>query len=407
MAFFKDHKVSANSLLSVIPESLISRLSESTTVDHYTKVLHGQKMFYLLLYGLLENDRLSQRTLEDTFNDSVFKLLFKLDEDEKVRHSSISERLSKISPDYFRQIYDCVYEQFSACYSGAEIEKYNLIRVDSSMVSDTSGRMVEGMDNKSGKLAVKYSTAFDGILPCGVSLFTEQSYCCEDYALPQVVLKHVKQQADHRNIYVMDRGLQSTRNMKAFSEKAIGFVARVKENRKYVNIESIPFCDSDLGSLKLIRQDKGYLYTGVAVNNKQGNIHYREVLIEEPFRILVAQSKSEEKDEYWFVTNDFELTPKEITDAYRKRWDIEVFFRFIKQELNASHLISLNRNGIEVMLYMTLIAAMLVLIYKHANNIGYKTAKRRFAMEIRDLAIAIIVVQCGGDPNLFFKTKKE
>lgn len=59
------------------------------------------------------------------------------------------------------------------------------------------------------------------------------------------------------------------------------------------------------------------------------------------------------------------------------------------------------------MLYMTLIAAMLVLIYKHANNIGYKTAKRRFAMEIRDLAIAIIVVQCGGDPNLFFKTKKE
>lgn len=131
------------------------------------------------------------------------------------------------------------------------------------------------------------------------------------------------------------------------------------------------------------------------------------MLIEEPFRILVAQSKSEEKDEYWFVTNDFELTPKEITDACRKRWDIEVFFRFIKQELNASHLISLNKNGIEVMLYMTLIAAMLVLIYKHANNIGYKTAKRRFAMEIRDLAIAIIVVQCGGDPNLFFKTKKE
>lgn len=407
MAIFKEHKVSVNSLLGVIPESLISHLSESTTVDHYTKVLHGQKMFYLLLYGLLENDRLSQRTLEDTFNDSVFKLLFKLDEDEKVRHSSISERLSKIQPDYFRQIYDCVYEQFSACYSRAEIKKYNLIRVDSSMVSDTSGRMAEGMDNKSGKLAVKYSTAFDGILPCGVSLFTEPTYFCEDNALPQVVLKHVKQQADHRNIYVMDRGLQSTRNMKTFSEKSIGFVARVKENRKYVKVESIPFIDSDLGSLKLIRQDKVYLYTGLAVNNKQGNIHYREVLIEEPFRLLVAQSKSEEKEEYWFVTNDFELSAKEITDDYRKRWDIEVFFRFIKQELNASHLISLNKNGIEVMLYMTLIAAMLVLIYKRANNIGYKTAKRRFAMEIRDLAIAMIVVQCGGDPNLFFKTKKE
>jgi hypothetical protein len=47
---------------------------------------------------------------------------------------------------------------------------------------------------------------------------------------------------------------------------------------------------------------------------------------------------------------------------------------------------------------------MLILIYKKANKIGYKTAKRRFSMEIRDLAIAIIVVQCGGDPKLFFKT---
>lgn len=111
MAIFKDHKVRVNDLLGVIPESLISHLSATTPIDYYTKVLHGKKVFYLLLYGILENDRLSQRTLEDTFNDSVFKILFGLDEDEKVRRSSLSERLSKISPDYFRQIYDCVYDR--------------------------------------------------------------------------------------------------------------------------------------------------------------------------------------------------------------------------------------------------------------------------------------------------------
>ena len=48
------------------------------------KVLHGRKMFYLLLYGILENDRLSQRTLEDIFNDSVFKILFGLETDESL-----------------------------------------------------------------------------------------------------------------------------------------------------------------------------------------------------------------------------------------------------------------------------------------------------------------------------------
>ena len=151
MASFKDHRVRVNDLLGFIPESLLSHLSATTTVDYYTK---SSSRLYLLLYGILENDRLSQRTLEDIFNDSVFKILFGLETDEKVCRSSLSERLSKIPADYFRQIYDCVYDRFSECYSSSEMEQYNLIRVDSSIVSDTSGRMVEGIDNKRGKLAV-------------------------------------------------------------------------------------------------------------------------------------------------------------------------------------------------------------------------------------------------------------
>ena len=122
------------------------------------------------------------------------------------------------------------------------------------------------------------------------------------------------------------------------------------------------------------------------------------------FRLVIVQSKVEQDKQFYLLTNDFEISAKEIAQAYRRRWDIEVFFRFLKQEMNVSHLVSLNKNGIQVMLYMTLIVAMLILIYKKANKIGYKTAKRRFSMEIRDLAIAIIVVQCGGDPKLFFKT---
>lgn len=43
---------------------------------------------------------------------------------------------------------------------------------------------------------------------------------------------------------------------------------------------------------------------------------------------------------------------------------------------------------------------MLVLIYKKLNGIGYKTAKQRSFMEVRNLSIAMIVVQCGGNPAL-------
>lgn len=104
MIIFKGRKIQVNQLLGVIPVGLLAKLSTDTNVDYYTKVLHGQKMFYLLMYGILENEKLSQRTLEDTFNDPVFKLLFDLEQEETVCRSSISERLGKIDSDYFRQM---------------------------------------------------------------------------------------------------------------------------------------------------------------------------------------------------------------------------------------------------------------------------------------------------------------
>ncbi len=406
MAIFKDHRINIEYLLRFIPEALLSNLSLTTRIDHYAKVLHGKKMFYLLLYGILDNDRLSQRTLEDTFNDSVFKILFNLDEDEKVRRSSISERLSRMDPDYFKQIYECIYDQFAELYSLTERNKHNLIRVDSSMVSESVGKLMQGIDNKSGKKAVKYSIAFDGILPCQSEVFTAPCYGSEDKALPEVVMNHVKKETGHQNMYILDRGLQSTRTMDAFERNQVTFVCRAKENRKFIKHESfiVHNQDMDMGESVLLRDQKIQLYTGIPVNNKRGNKHYREELVDTPFRLVVVKSKAEDQKEYWLLTNDFKSSAKQIAQAYRRRWDIEVFFRFLKQELNLSHLVSLNKNGIQVILYMTLIVAMMVLIYKKANNIGYKTAKRRLAMEIRDLAIAIIVVQCGGDPGLFFKT---
>ena len=398
-------KIRVNQLLEFIPEALLANLSLTTNVDHYAKVLHGKKMFYLLLYGIVENERLSQRSLEDTFNDPLFKLLFNLDEDESIVRSSISERLSRINPGYFKQIYECIYAQFSGTYSEAGQQKYNLIRVDSSMVSETAGKLQEGSSsNDSSKRSVKYSVAFDGILPCYSNVFTASSYSSEDIALPEVVMRHVKQEKNHQNIYLLDRGLQSTRSMKNFSDNQVTFICRAKENRKFVELETqiSEGQDLDLGDTTLVKDSKVYLYTGKLINNKKGNTHFKEVLVEEPFRLIVAESKSEADKQFWFITNNFDLPAKEIAQAYRRRWDIEVFFRFIKQELHVSHLISLNKNGIEVILYMTLIVAMLIIIYKHANNIGYKTAKRKFKMEIRDLIIALIVVKCGGNPDLFF-----
>ena len=405
MSVFKDHKISLKQVLECIPEALLTHLSATSKVDHYSKVLHGKKMFYLLLFCIFDNEKLSQRTLEDTFNSSGFKALFGLGEEEKVRRSSISERLSKIDSNYFKEIYEQMYGRFSELYSKTEIEKYNLIRVDSTIVADTCAKLKEGIDQKSGKKLVKFSFSFDGILPSGVEVFTGQKYSSEEAALPEAILKQVKKEEHHENIYVIDRGLQSTRVMKDFDEKSVKFIIRSKENRKFEEIES--FLDGKKSQKwddwEVMKDSKVKLYTGKPVLNKRGNIHHREEKVETCFRLVVIKNEKKDK-EFWFLTNEFELSAKEIADYYRKRWDIEVFFRFLKQELNLSHLVSMNKNGIEVMIYMTMIASMLLLIYKKVNDLGYKTAKRRIAMEIRDMITAILIIFAGGNPDKVFKT---
>lgn len=405
MSVFKDHKVSLKQLLSFIPKALLSHLSATTKVDYYSKVLHGEKMFYLLLFCIFDNERMSQRTLEDTFNHSGFKALFGLGEQEKIRRSSISERLSKIDSGYFKEIYEHMYEQFSGLYDKTEIEKYNLIRVDSTIVSEASSKMKQGIDQKSGKKLVKFSFCFDGILPSAVEVFNTQKYSSEEAALPQAILGQVKKDEHHDNIYVIDRGLQSTRAMKEFDQKSMKFIIRCKENRKFEELESllIPENTQKWDDWEVIKDSKVKLYTGKPILNKRGNLHYREEKVAAEFRLVIIKSEKQKK-EFWFLANEFELSAKEIADYYRKRWDIEVFFRFLKQELNLSHLVSLNKNGIEVMVYMTMIASMLLLIYKKANNLGYKTAKRRIAMELRDMITTILIVFAGGDPDKVFKT---
>lgn len=406
MSIFKDHKMGVEQLLGLIPDQYLEQFSQQSGVDRYAKVLHGRKMFYLLLYGMLENERLSQRSLEDTFNDPLFKQLFQLDASQSVRRSSISERLSRIDADYFRQIYECIYEQYAGLYSDRDKEKHKLIRVDSSMVSDTAGKLQTSIGPSGGKKAVKYTMAFDGLLPCSVQAFSESSYNSEDVALPQIIWQHVKQQAGHENLYLLDRGVQSARSLQGFDQQKVSFVCRAKENRKYEPLANLlkEGQQTDLGETTLISDQLVRLYYSQPIKNKKGNIHHRETLLEHDFRLIIVQSKQQPEQHYWLLTNELEMPAAQIAQAYRRRWDIEIFFRFLKQELNLSHLVSLNQNGIQVVLYMTLIVAMLLLIYKYANAIGYKTAKRRFAMEVRNLAIAIIVVHCKGDLEKLFKT---
>ena len=95
------------------------------------------------------------------------------------------------------------------------------------------------------------------------------------------------------------------------------------------------------------------------------------------------------------------FSPADIAQIYRARWEIETFFKFLKQHFNLKHFMSHNANGIQVVLYMTLIAAMLIYVFKKVNEIeSYKIAKLKFALQLELELTKILIELCGGDPHV-------
>ncbi len=333
--------------------------------------------------------------MEDIFNSPQFKFLFNLDSSQTVRHSSISERLSVINIEFFQQAYDLTYKYFSSYYNRIQRENARLIQVDSSMVAEAANKLIDGMNigrKKDGKKQIKYTVAFDGDLPCMTKIFTNRQCLSEDITIPQVVFDYA--QKEKSAIFTFDRGVGKRETFRRLSQQGTSFVTRINPGAKYKLVRELENGNNRLvGSLELIKE----LEVQLPKNRKE---HW--VFSEETFRLTITQHP-EDGTEYWFLTNLFEIDVEEVLQYYKKRWDIEVFFRFLKQELNFSHITSTNPNGIAVMMYMTMITAMMVLIYKKLNNVCYKTAVRRISLEINELIIKMIVKHCGGDPSLVFR----
>ncbi len=392
-ALKKQQNIRVKELLSVIPDEKISSLAKDTKVDYCSKVLYGRSVFYLLLYGLLQTSRNSQRTLEDMFNSSKFKFLFNIDPAKTIRHSSISERLSVIDADFFEKSFELIYEKLSGLYSEEEMLSSLITRVDSTMIAEASTKLSQGMrvgtNKKDGKKQIKYTISFDGLFPSSISIFSSQKELSEDLTIPKVVFSQAKKQK--AKVYVFDRGVSKRTTFSEMSENEIEFVSRINKGCRHHCIELLEEADSrQIGTLSLLKDEKIQLY-------KDGG----KQLLPETFRLITTEN--EKGETLCFLTNIFDLKPEVIILFYKKRWDIEVFFRFLKQELNLSHFISTNENGIKIVVYMTLILSMLLMIYKRLNQLGYKTAKRRFAIELDEIIIQLIVIRSGGDPSLVFR----
>jgi hypothetical protein len=382
-------------LLALIPAEYFDKIAEETNVDFQVKKLNGKLIFNLLLMGILESERLSLRVLEELFNTPKFKKLSGIKEDSKSRHSSIRDRITTINQSYFEELFYKIADLLNRKYKRKDFGKYSVERFDSTMVSLSSKLlnfgMQNGLKNKDGEHRInqlKFTVGFNGLIPHKVKVYTDQKYLAENDSLFETIMEN---EFERNSIAVFDRGLNSRVKFKKMNDGNKLFVTRINPTKNYKIIQTITQDKHETETLIIEKEYKIYLK----------NAH--STIVKSELRLIIAVSKGTGEVMY-FITNIDDLKASEITEIYKMRWDIEVFFRFLKQELNFKHLVSRTQNGILVMIYMTLITAMLLMVYKQVNEIsGYKIAKIKFINELDNELIKQIIIECNGDPNLFIK----
>ena len=382
--------IHARDLLKLIPEDQFASIIKDTNVDFQVKKLFGRTMFFLLLYGLLDSKRSSLRTLEQSFKTNKFKVLFKIDPLQQIKYNSLSDRLSTMNVDFFKEVCEMVYEVLSIQYNETDRLSYNIVRVDSTMVAEAANKLMEGMiiGNQTGKKSkqVKYTFSMTNLFPSSAEIFTSQRGLNEGITIPQVIKNYIDKRDN--NVFVFDRGVKSR---KVFNEldQDLWFVTRINPGALYEIIKPYELAeDTVIGNLTIKKDELVVLYD--KRHNKSNE-----------FRLI--QTENNKGKVLWFITNLLDEKIEAIIEIYRKRWDIEVFFRFIKQELNFKHIFSTKINGLQIMLYMTMIVAMLILVYKKANNLGYKMATFQLFYQLDDIYGEMLVERLGGDPNLVFR----
>jgi hypothetical protein len=386
------NSISVKQLVNCIPSEKFEQLAEVTGVNHQVKKLSGEIMFKLLLMSVLSSEKISLRVMEDLYRSKRFRLIAQLETKNKTRHTSLSDRLINIKSEYFEQLFEFVYQNLQQHYSSAIIEKERILRYDSTCIAASAKLLKKGIINGQPNAAgiyqvkqIKVSIGFDGLLASKIKIHSQQKYASDDEALREVILESKKQTDE---VIVFDRGLKKRKTFAEIEKQNKYFVTRINTTKTYDVIESISqIKGKQTATLKLISDEKVYLY------------HQDHLKFKMPFRLIRTQSLTT-GEPIFFITNIWNMDAASITEIYKRRWDIEVFFKFLKQEMNFKHFISYSENGIKVMLYVILTAAMLILIYKKLNSVeSYKRAKKLFIEDLDTELIREIVTLCGGNPD--------
>jgi transposase len=197
------------------------------------------------------------------------------------------------------------------------------------------------------KAAIKMHTLLDlrGSIPTFISLTTGKVHDVN-------MLNMLPLQKDA--VITMDRGYIDFSRLYALNLFPAFFVIRAKSNLRFRRLNSRKV-DKTLG----LRSDQSIILTG-----PKSQASYPETLRR------VSYVDLETNKRYVYLTNIFTVPAKTIADIYKQRWQVELFFRWIKQHLRIKTFYGTSPNAVKTQIWIAISIYLLVAILKKRLNLS-------------------------------------
>ena len=154
-------------------------------------------------------------------------------------------------------------------------------------------------------------------------------------------------------IVVADRGYLDFSRLHSLHQRQVSFVIRAKDNMRYSRIAAREV-DKSTG----LRSDQTILLTlpksRRAYPDRLRRVSYRDPVTD---KYLV------------FLSNRFDLPALTIADIYRKRWAVETFFKWIKQNLSIKHFFGNSINAVKSQIWIAVCVYLIVVIARKRLNL--------------------------------------
>jgi hypothetical protein len=170
------------------------------------------------------------------------------------------------------------------------------------------------------------------------------------------------------HVYIVDRGYEEYQLFQDIVDAGSSFIARVQDSVAYTVFEE----------RTLTTEARAAGVISDVIVKRLGTDHHKNVLKQKVRIVKVQTDKLDSNGKpnvLVLVTNLLDLPADLVALGYKYRWAVELFFRWLKCILGCRHLLANNVNGVEIQVYLGIIASLLISLWT-----GKKPTKRTLEM---------------------------